>query len=242
MKKKIFLLTCLACVLGLSLTVSADQKVSALTEDTQLASSQRTVINTPVCEITPFRFGVQYHWTTGEGADDISVSTSPTYYNLIGDTTFDENIVVNSYNPSICPSYYDCAASYYSSLDTYSSFVYSTDFNDDYPGQYGRSMFPTRNYFNNPYGASQIPCNLDQAGFIWDHEGSSSNKFYATIAYNNDMVDVEVDIPFLGYKSVDFIVGGQSFRIRTGPNRASIRANGGRNIPINDFAMAFKAM
>lgn len=239
MKKKIFLITAAACVLGLSITVSADQKAEETNKETQQISTPRVVINTPVCQIIKFRFGVQYHWTTGEGADDISVSTSPIYYNLIGDTTFDENIVVNSYNPSICPSYYDCAASYYSSLDTYSSFKYSTDFND---GQYGRCMFPTRNYFNNPYGASQIPCNIDQEGFIWNHEGSSSSTFYATVAYNNDMVDVEVDIPFLGYRSVDFVVGGQSFRIRTGPNRASICANGGRNIPINDFAMAFKAM
>ena len=55
------------------------------------------------------------------------------------------------------------------------------------------------------------------------------------------MVDVSVGIPFLfGYSSTDFTVGGQSFKLRTGPNKVSICANS--NIPINDFAMAFNVL
>lgn len=241
-KKIILFTTVLLGVFGISkIDILAVESNTVIEPTTKVLVNSE--LNTPVCYIKQYNFGVSYQWTAGAGADDLSVSTSNVYYDLVGDIYFEENVVVNSYNPSFCPSYRSVAASYYSSLDEYSDFVYSTDFNTANPGQYAQSRYSTTNYFKNENAVTQIPCQLDQVGFIWEHHANFNYRVYVTIRYNNEMVDVSVGIPFLfGYSSTDFTVGGQSFKLRTGPNKVSICANSDINIPINDFAMAFNVL
>lgn len=236
--KKVFILLVLLGFFFLSGNAYASQKVEPADECYKIENLSSNTIYTPTCLIVKHYCGVQYQWFAGQGADDMSITNSPEYHDLIGGTYYHENSLVNYYNPSFCPSWYSsCAASYYSNLDEYSDFVYTTDFNN---GKYGQSIYATKKYFSNP-GISTIPCTIDQKNFIWKHDGSSSSVIYGTVVYNNEMVDITLDIPFLGYKSTTFSVGNQSFVLRTGPNKVSIRANSNASIPINDFGFAFIA-
>ncbi len=198
-------------------------------------------IDTPLGVIESYYCGVLYRWYAGSEADDMSVTDNTTYRRLIGGTYAQECSVVSVYNPSICPCWHNnCAASYSSSTDEYSDIVSIEDFNLVNHGSFGRSILTTTKYLVRT-AVSSIPNQIDQDHFIWDHDGSSSNKIYATIEYNNEMIDVVLNIPLFGYRSATFSVGGQSFTMRTGPRRVSIKADASSNIPLNDFCFAFRA-
>lgn len=70
---------------------------------------------------------------------------------------------------------------------------------------------------------------------VWPHNGGSKDTILGTIAYNGHYYDFELDIPWIGYKSVEVktgqykYIGGENveivFTVRTGPNRVSVIAN-----------------
>lgn len=217
--------------------------ISAHAKQEQIIQAESPIIETisghtlyaPTCKIVRFYYGVQYQWTAGLGADDMSVTDNNLTYRLIGGTYFQENSVVCGYSPSICPAWHnDCAASYYSDTNEYSEYSYNTDFNNY---KHGQSIYSTKKYFD--YPTASIPNKIDQKGFIWEHDGTSSYVIYATAAYNNEMTNIELSIPFIGLKSTTFSLGGQDFILRTGPKKVSVRAVSSSNIDINDFAFAF---
>ncbi len=68
-----------------------------------------------------------------------------------------------------------------------------------------------------------IPTSYDQAGTVWEHNGSDT--IYFTIACNGEVANGTVKIPPLFTRSTTLTVGGVTFGVRTGPNKVSVKAN-----------------
>ena len=236
-KRILFLFLVLVVVSFTSVNAFANVETENVAEEPVVEMIRSTSIEKPTCVIVRYYCGVQYQWTSGSGADDMSLTDNAVVKRLIGATYYQEcSTICSSYSKNICPPWHNSvAASYYSSIQTYSDYSFVTDFNN---GQYGKSLYATDLYFD-PTTSSEVPCDIDQTNFIWKHGGTSAYTIYGTVQYNRQMVNVVLEIPFLGYKSTTFTVGNQSFVLRTGPNKVSIRANSSSNIPVNDFAFAF---
>ncbi|MGN0317664.1 MAG: trypsin-like serine peptidase [Lachnospira sp.] len=71
-----------------------------------------------------------------------------------------------------------------------------------------------------------ISTSYDQSGNLWSHGGKTSQVIKGTIVHNGEAKNIEVSIPWIGYKSSSsVVVGGVTFQLRTGPNRVSIKAS-----------------
>ena len=66
----------------------------------------------------------------------------------------------------------------------------------------------------------------DQSGNMWNHGGTSSKKIRGTIVYDGIAENIDVDIPWLGYKTSESVtIKGVTFTLRCGPNKVSIKAS-----------------
>lgn len=83
-----------------------------------------------------------------------------------------------------------------------------------------------------------ISTSYDQTDNMWEHGGSTGEVIKGTVAYNGEAKNIEVSIPWLGTsESAEVIVGGVTFRLRTGPNKVSIKAS--RGITCNSVSAMF---
>ena len=84
--------------------------------------------------------------------------------------------------------------------------------------------------FNRQLFAESFPTAFDQNSGtartnVWNHTGSNGRVIRGTIGYNQEVKDIDVSIPWIGYRYSDEVeVGGVRFQLRTGPSRVSIRA------------------
>lgn len=73
---------------------------------------------------------------------------------------------------------------------------------------------------------SNIYTTYDQSGNMWNHGGTSSKKIHGTIVYDGIAENIDVDIPWLGYKTSESVtIKGVTFTLRCGPNKVSIKAS-----------------
>ena len=73
---------------------------------------------------------------------------------------------------------------------------------------------------------SNIYTTYDQSGNMWNHGGTSSKKIRGTIVYDGIAENIDVDIPWLGYKTSESVtIKGVTFTLRCGPNKVSIKAS-----------------
>ena len=71
-----------------------------------------------------------------------------------------------------------------------------------------------------------LVCRNDQSGNMWNHGGTSSKKIRGTIVYDGIAENIDVDIPWLGYKTSESVtIKGVTFTLRCGPNKVSIKAS-----------------
>ena len=73
--------------------------------------------------------------------------------------------------------------------------------------------------------------------FKWAHNGNSKNAIKATLAYNDQITDVNINIPFIGYKNQDVSIGGANFTIRVGIDYVYLKAAG--EVPSAPLYFAF---
>ena len=77
-----------------------------------------------------------------------------------------------------------------------------------------------------PYDESRIfPTEFDQTYYVWTHNSWWPKKIKGTIEYNNQISDIEVDIPILGTLSSSVTLDGVTFSLRAGPYRCSVKVD-----------------
>lgn len=83
----------------------------------------------------------------------------------------------------------------------------------------------------------------DQTDNMWEHGGSTGDVIKGTVAYNGEAKNIEVTIPWVGTnESAEVVVGGITFRLRTGPNKVSIKASRGIYCNSTNILFAFSVV
>lgn len=78
---------------------------------------------------------------------------------------------------------------------------------------------------------------------MWEHGGSTGDVIKGTVAYNGEAKNIEVTIPWVGTnESAEVVVGGITFRLRTGPNKVSIKASRGVYCDSTNILFAFSVV
>ena len=195
--------------------------------------STQTSIAAPtvIWDNTQYNMIVRYDWRVGRGGDDLAMSRNWQYYNLIGDVIYRTYEFPEYVGTNHCDPDYFLGKSYNSSLKVYSSSYTSLEHDVDM-GEY----ILVRYGYESKYSAvgrfahwsfgseSTIPTSYDQDHYIWNHNSSNGHKIKGTIAYQDQLADIEVTIPWIGYKTSSVVINGETFYLRTGPNRCSIKA------------------
>ena len=252
--RRIFALL-LACVMLMSTTVvfaSAQSSQDGLpvagsnSRASTFAYNTDTAIKAPSVSYndTQYNMVVFYDWAVGTGGDKVALGYNWQYYTNMGTPTYREYAFTDYVGTNHCDPDYFLGKSYYSLTNTYSFDTASlehTEYVNGVPNaRYGRNAkYPCVGRFNflSVNVGSTVPTSYDQTHYIWDHNSNNDYKIKATIAYNGEYADIEVDIPWIGYKTSSVTVGGQTFYLRTGPNRCSIKAaNSGLNPAYLEFA------
>lgn len=88
-----------------------------------------------------------------------------------------------------------------------------------------------------------ISTSYDQTDNMWEHGGSTGDVIKGTVAYNGEAKNIEVTIPWLGTnESAEVVVGGITFRLRTEPNKVSIKASRGVYCDSTNILFAFSVV
>ena len=190
---------------------------------------------------TQYNMVVFYDWAVGTGGDKVALGYNWQYYTNMGTPTYREYEFTDYVGTNHCDPDYFLGKSYYSLTNTYSYDTASLE-NTEYVNgvanaRYGyNAKYICVGKFNINIVTS-IPTSYDQTNFIWTHNAGRSDIIKATIEYNGEVADIEVTVPLLGYKTSSVTVGGQTFYLRTGPNKCSIKAaNSGLNSAYLNFA------
>ena len=85
---------------------------------------------------------------------------------------------------------------------------------------------------------STVPTSYDKDYYIWKHNSSNGHTIKGTIQYKGQLADIEVKIPWIGYKTSSVEINGETFYLRTGPNKCSIKA-ASSNVHTHDLRFAF---
>ena len=257
--RRIFALL-LACVMLMSTTVvfaSAQSSQDGLSvagsnsKASTYAYNTDTAIKPPSVDHndTQYNMVVYYDWAVGTGGDKVALGYNWQYYTNMNAPTYREYAFTDYVGTDHCDPDYFLGKSYYSLTDTYSAAY--TSLERDVPQSNGvtnvRYGYDAKytcvgrfNYLSVNVG-STIPTSYDQTHYIWDHNAGNGDVIKATIEYNGSYADIEVKIPLLGYKTSSVTVGGQTFYLRTGPNRCSIKAaNSGLNPAYLNFAFGIQ--
>ncbi len=70
-----------------------------------------------------------------------------------------------------------------------------------------------------------IPTSYDEDYNLWEHGGDTGQTIKGTVVYKGIAKNIEVTIPWIGYKSSSIQIGDVEFSLRTGPNKVSIKAS-----------------
>ena len=252
--RRIFALL-LACVMLMSTTVvfasaqssqdglpvaGSNSRASTFAYDTDFAIEAPSV----TWNTTQYNTVVFYDWAVGTGGDKVALGYNWQYYTNMGTPTYREYAFTDYVGTYHCDPDYFLGKSYYSLTNTYSfdttSFERTEVINGVQNARYGYdAQYKCVGRFNflSVNVGSTIPTSYDQTHYIWNHNSNKDHTIKATIAYNGEYADIEVDIPWIAYSTKSVTVGGQTFYLRTGPNKYSIKAaNSGPNPAYLEFA------
>lgn len=69
-----------------------------------------------------------------------------------------------------------------------------------------------------------MPTDFDQEYCIWNHNSNVGHTIKCSIMYNNEISDVEINIPWIGYTWASVQVDNFEFELRSGPWKFSLRS------------------
>ena len=87
-------------------------------------------------------------------------------------------------------------------------------------------------------GAGYFPTSYYEDNFLWSHQSGNGHTIKGTIEYQGACSDIEVSIPWIGWRSTSVTLNGVTFSLRTGPNKCSIRCEQ-FGISVGDAHFAF---
>ena len=188
---------------------------------------------------------VRYDWRVGRGGDELAMSKNWQNYVLIGDDVYRTDEFPEDTGTNHCDPYYFLGKSYNSSSETYSydytSLEHDVDMGEYTLVRYGYDSKYTcvgRYAYWGFSSNSTIPTSYDQDHYLWYHHSSNGHTIKGTISYKGQLSNIEVAIPWIGYKTTSVTINGETFYLRTGPNKCSIKA-GSSNIRPTDVRFAF---
>ena len=253
MRKKLF---CLLLVLFVSI-------ISAISVNAVLAAESQNDVNytenyseseianrstsvdapTVIWDNSQYNMIVRYDWRVGRGGDDLYKSSNWQYYLSVGDVLHRTYEFPDRETAYCAPDYF-IYKSYSTPTDTFSdttSLEHEIDMGTYVKVVYGYDcrytavgVFPYWKYSQE----NSIATSYDQTDHIWDHNSSNGHYIKATIEYQGVLSDIEVKIPWIGYRTSQVTINGVTFYLRTGPNRCSIKA-GQSNVPANQVKFMF---
>ena len=222
-----------------------DSAVDIETNASAMSTTSSIAAPTVIWDNSQYNMIVRYDWRVGRGGDDIAMSQDWQHYYLIGDVIYRTNEFPEDIGTNHCDPDYFLGKSYNSSSNTYSSsytsLEHDVDMGDYVLVRYGYDSRYTAvgRFAYWVFGPnSKIPTSYDQDYYIWKHNSSSGHTIKGTIQYKGQLADIEVSIPWIGYKTSSVIVNGETFYLRTGPNKCSIKA-ASSNLNVSDLNFAF---
>ena len=233
--KRLFalLLSCVMALSALTATVvfAATDEVPVENSNTRASTyalNTDTAIKEPSVthDNTRYNMVVIYEWVAGTGGDNVALSSSYQYFTSMGSAMYREYEFPNATGTNHCDPDYYLGKSYYSITNKYSyntkSLEHTVGGNVRYGYDARYSAVGMFDYLKVNVG-TEVPTSYDQANFIWTHNAYTGEIIKGTIEYNGEIVDIEVEVPWVGYKTTDVVVGGYRFYLRTGPSRCSIK-------------------
>ena len=231
-----------------TITVNANSHV---TNDTTIKDKVDLNVNSSSIEApsviwdnTQYNMIVCYTWRVGNGGDDIAMSSNQQSYRLVGDVVYRTYEFPERAGTNHCDPDYYIGKSYNSSTKTYSSSYTSLEHEVDmgtyisvrygYDARY--TCVDTYTYWVN--GVGNVPTSFDKEHFIWNHNSGSGKTIKDTFAFQDQLADINLQIPIFGYKTASITIKGETSYLRTGPNKCSIRAESS-NIHTYDIRFAF---
>lgn len=198
-----------------------------------------TSILAPDVTHTVYNTAVVYHWSASTGADMVALSGDGTYYYSMGAHDYSEIAFIYDVGSKYCEPDNYIGKGYYSLTDTYSYDIESLEHEDNDALRYGYdATYKSLGKFWPASAPTYIPTSFDQSGYVWYHNSGFSRTIKATIEYNGEVKNIEVNIPFVGYKTSSVVIGNVTFYLRTGPSRCSIRTDSS-NLLSSNFNFVF---
>ncbi len=201
-------------------------------------------ISVPHVMVETYNVAVQYNWQVGMGGDEIALSPNGRDFSLMGDRVYRSNDFADGVGEKNCEPNLYAGKSYDSYSNTYSGITtleHEVYMGDHYVVRYGYDanynavgIFPY--WIFGP--SATIPTSYDQEHYVWYHNSSNGHTIKGTIEYKGELQNIEVYIPWIGYKTSSVNVNGETFYLRTGPNRCSIIAKSS-NLHAYDLKFAF---
>ena len=224
-----------------------EQDANNVSNDTVDMASTYASIAAPtvIWDNTQYNMIVRYDWRVGRGGDEIAMSRNWQHYFLMGDILyrtyeFPENTGTNHCDPDyFLGKSYDSYSQTYSS--SYTSLEHDVDMGDYILVRYGyESRYSAVGVFAYWVFSSEstVPTSYDKDYYIWKHNSSNGHTIKGTIQYKGQLADIEVKIPWIGYKTSSVEINGETFYLRTGPNKCSIKA-ASSNVHTHDLRFAF---
>jgi len=198
-------------------------------------SAQANTLRSPIVSVNVYNAAVEYVWSVGSDADALAMYTSanaslaPDIFKKDSLSQYRQVAFITNYDKE-CRPHYIIGAAYNTSTKEFSEKVdvsweeitgpntttihYGRDAKYKYVGQ----------LFTHYISREDVPTSYDKQYFIWSHGSSNGHIIKGTICYAGAISDIEVTIPWIGYKASSVTVNGVTFSIRTGPNKCSIRA------------------
>lgn len=233
---------CLSCVflsagggglLKLSAAYADDGQVTpvSVVSSTSAESTASSAIGVPTPVIETYNTAVVIAWAVGQGGTEVAVSTRDIYYNHTGLRTYREYVFTEVHGADCldCSPQYWYGKSYNSATDTYSDATTILRYvqNEDESMSYTASrqcLYPVVNGTKS-VSSGTVPTSYDQTDYIWNHGGGSRNFIKGTLLFDDYICNMELDIPWIGYRTTEVTVNGVTISLRTGPNRCSIKVN-----------------
>ncbi len=205
-------------------------------------------IDAPILTWTAYNTLVHYDWRAGHGGDELYMMNGDPYQNWsIRSGSYSETVWPHAtdWGYNLCSPCYWSAKTYNSIAKTYSEqtteICYGVDMGNIISMRYGyECKYNVVGRFNSSMVnmGSKIPTSYDKDNYIWKHHSKKGHTIKGTIMYHDQYSDIQVSIPLVGYKTTSVTLDGQTFYLRTGPNKCSVKAKSS-GIPAQELFFAF---
>ncbi len=216
---------------------------------------QLTATNIYYNNVSLYNTAVVYKWSTNGYGTELALSptnASGTYH-LMGSTTYNDIAFPQFTNSQECEPTFKYGKNYNSSTGSYSDYttiaweheVWEINDAGEEELQYVQVKYAHEcnrivagKFEPVHYVGTAVPTDYDQNAFVWTHGLKTGKTIYGTVSYNGEINDIEVTVPWIGYKTTEVKLGGVTFSLRSGPSKVSIKASSAVSIDMFNFAYA----